>query len=467
MPEAVLDQANMPSVVPFGEDLPPDFSVLADDPTIAEPALVEPSASLKTGRDAEGRMTDEALEAARRMVEGTNLNGRKPSAAPDPQLERNADGTLTDDAVAATKAQLDNLFRNRKPAPNAETQAEKKSTFAERHPTAPEMTVEYWLEVHGTTEDFAAAGEKIANADVVIIEAGGQDAAIKASILQEIADADPAEFTPAMLDDYMQKNGYIGTKNEPVMRALYGTRKAVGSFDLSGKDFQHNLDLLAATRRVRPDYGLGGIDGTAADFTAKLQDVGRRQRGREKIMATNVEPEMERILAERPGLAEKDSLKVLAPMGKIHSTLREDVAGGDLGMHVVGEIPTDDDFNHRDQVIRRTMRGETEIPHELQMRAFAEYVVVDKLFQRLDETGRVDIASTNDFNDYIKGIAAHMSEADIRFLYRNESVDPLTPQRMDRLLVNMNLPAMPYDIDGLRRAAAQMRDGTTPAAPRR
>jgi hypothetical protein len=144
-------------------------------------------------------------------------------------------------------------------------------------------------------------------------------------------------------------------------------------------------------------------------------------------------------------------------MGKIHGTFREDLTGGDLGLRVEGDIPIDANFSHRDQLIRRTMRGETDIPRDLKMRALSEYVVAVQLITRLDEVGRQELVSTSDYNDYIRDTVVRMSEADMKYLYRNESVDPLTPQRMDRLLISMGLPAMPRDIEGLRNAAAQMR----------
>jgi hypothetical protein len=449
MPEAVLDHANSPPLEElYGQA--PDFAILAEDPTLAEPALVEPAVNPVAARDAEGRMTDDAVEAARRMVEGTKLRDSQPAANPQP--ERNPDGTLTDDAVAAMRAQLEILMGSKRP-PTAET--DKQSTLADRIPDMPPTVFEFWADFHGTAEDFAAATEKIAAADVLIVEAGGQDAAKRAAILQKIADMDPSERP--QFEKYMRDNEYDATNNGPLMRALFATRKAVGSFDLSGPDLQHNKDMLAATSRVHPDFKLGSQDATIDDFTAKLQDYGRYQRERERRMARNVEPEMRRILDARPELKEKPSLRALEPMGKLHTTLRDDLTGGDLGLHVEGDVPTDADFNHRDQVVRRTMRGE-EIPRDLQVRALTEYVVTDKLLQRLNELGRQELANTADFSDYVRDIAAHMSEADMRYVYRSESVDPMTPQRMDRLLVTMDLPSMPHDIEGLRTAAAKMRD---------
>jgi hypothetical protein len=339
-----------------------------------------------------------------------------------------------------------------------EAHDERPQTLAEKHPNRPPVEILYDLAPHGTSEDFEDFPARLAESDVYIVEGGGQDALIKAKVLQEIANLNPEHQSPTLIDDYIEEHGLQGSQTEVVIRALYGTRKAVGSFDVKGEDLQLGKDAIQAYKDMVPDYSKQDFDSTVADFSAKVRKVAELQRKRETVMVGNVEAELERIIAEHPELLDKDKIRVYAPMGMAHGTLVRDLKASTLGLDVDSNIPDESDFTHREELMRYFMAGGTEPSHDLEMRAYASDVIEQNMLKVLQPMG----VRTADLLAYVRTAVGGLNESDMKYLYRNEKVDPMTPDRMDSFLRGRGLPPLPLSPNELSKTVARIREARAP-----
>jgi hypothetical protein len=400
-------------------------------------------------------MSDEEVAAAAAHLNTLNVNRGTP-----PVAEKPYEG-MDDDAVEAARRMIEGVNLGQTVSAGgeaAETAETRKQSFAERHLNLPPVIIDYWPGPHGTADDFADFPAKMEESDVLIVEGGGQDAQVKARILQEIADMDPAKYPADTIDKYIATNKMQGTQMEVVVRSIYGSRKAVGSFDVKGDDMALGKEVIASFKEVVPDYSLGSVDAVADDFSSKIGRTGKLQRQRELVIAGNAEPELERLFAERPELKEKtEGVKVLEPMGLTHINLREDLTGGDLQLIVQGEIPPPEAFTYREELMLQHMAGDTEPSRELKMKAYVEYVIITQLMASLPQGPDYQLPSSTDINAYVREAASHFDETAIKFVYRNQVVDPLTTSRMDRLLQQNGAQELPRTTAELKAASASIR----------
>jgi hypothetical protein len=99
-------------------------------------------------------------------------------------------------------------------------------SILERHPDWPKLNVSFYFSPHGTKKDFEGIPERLANTDIYLYENASES--FNAYIQNHVVD------NPTMpADDLVRKLGINGksvegTIWEPMMRGLYGTKKAIG-----------------------------------------------------------------------------------------------------------------------------------------------------------------------------------------------------------------------------------------------
>jgi len=306
-------------------------------------------------------------------------------------------------------------------------------SFAERHPGRPKVNLLLDFDPHVTADNLAHFPERLAVADICLLEGGGQDALERAEAYQSIADRDADLDPPNLLDDYIHANRYKGTVDETIIRALYGSHKVIGCVDLTQKDLPLGLKIAKASI-VKPDYAKGGYTPVRDDVASKWLRNGQLQRQREEINEAQLEPELERLLTKYPQLANKDELNVLWTMGLFHSGSLLASVESEEGLEISRRVPEGVVFGYRNELARLGASGAGEPSEDLKDKAYLETVIRPWIIgtARAGATEGSALISPLDEEIYLRDMVSRFSGGDIRMIFQNDRLGRLNLDRLNR-----------------------------------
>jgi len=199
-------------------------------------------------------------------------------------------------------------------------------TLAERHPDWPSVNLNILFGHHESAADMAdvEAALQSGNVNIYFYENSSGDKTHATELFQRFSDAD-LEADVIRRDNLNQflAGRFKGTPDEPVLRGIAGTGIAIGCIDLAG---QYPEIITRITAADEPEIDVSGDYKQALDHLLHQgREYATAQRERERFIVSNIEPELERLMKERPELMQKPELNILLSMGELHATLARDI----------------------------------------------------------------------------------------------------------------------------------------------
>jgi hypothetical protein len=195
--------------------------------------------------------------------------------------------------------------------------------LAERHPEWPPIKLRIHFSPHGSSEDHRGVSEYLqgpaTRPDIYLFEA--TDVSLDDIAAWQRA-ADRKDWG---VENYLRANPhFVGSPDETQLKGLVGSGIAVGSIDLR----EENAGEVALNSAITKSFSYD----VHKNFEQSLQNVDRAAKNRaelqgrrEAIMTQRLEPEIARLIAQRPELGSKDKLNIFLTLGSIHTTLFRDL----------------------------------------------------------------------------------------------------------------------------------------------
>ena len=371
--------------------------------------------------------------------------------------------------------------------PTAEAhEAEPRSTWAERHPDWPRVTMEFFFSPHSTAEDQEGLVQLLqqGGADIYLYESTifsesynkvlqgaanmrrpkflkrwfkGQKAIDDYIENTTIGDDEPQPTAEAQNPNFFKKwndrlraamggkveeggvkgKPIIGTPIESEMRAVYGTGVVVDCIDLRPDDpVQH--DQIGAEAYKTPMIVEGGFGALLREIAEQYGNMIEHQNRREEVMAGRLEKTLAKIFEQHPELKDKPDLKIVFSMGAAHAeTLPPRFQ--ELGVETTQTFSrTDHIYNYATQA--RTELGSGKRPEaETLARAFFEQILEIELKNR----GCKDIRRYDDLALYDRQTAGAFSKDEIAAIYDQNIAGELNGAKLDEIFKQKGLPLMP------------------------
>ncbi len=313
------------------------------------------------------------------------------------------------------------------------------STLYERHPDWPKkVNVSLYLSFHANKVDMEGITPHLDNADIVLYELAtateeGLQQAKKVKQMYNKVSVDPDRD----LDYVMDWAGFEGTSDEPVLRGIYGSGKAVGTLDVGSTQGEREL-VEGMNEAMYPlSRGIANYEDTLDMFRELHTDFASLQQERERIMVEKFEVVVEEILNQRPDLKSKENLNIVISMGSGHESMHE--LFGSIG------IPVEKHFGHADsyskdyggQLIEAISKG-VEPSNELVQRAFTQRVLSEAIGKEIKDTS----LSSEEYLKYLRHYVSELYPEDMMDIFQLWNKDMATAANIDSMLAETGMPRL-------------------------
>lgn len=315
------------------------------------------------------------------------------------------------------------------------------ATIQERHPDWPKLNLSFYFAGHGNSKDMEGIAPHLAKADILLYEEVLIDESYVEKRYRHLNELNQMSVSPTMsLYKYLWHRNFKGTAEEPLVRGIYGSKKAMGVIDVGDNEHEREIG-----QRLVGLFDMAHLKGMAyydalATYDTMQAEIGDLMLERESVMVDKFEHEIDRILYARPDLHRKKAVNILFSMGAAHTTLGHTFR--EAGMEPERHFSKKPVFTYRhdDELVRSYMFHKQ--PSELLVkRALADRV----LSVALDRVSQNNVIRYDDLGLYTRNIISLMTEEELEKTYdawnngmdlREHFDDVLLQHGMNRLARN-------------------------------